>query len=405
MARKVLPVRVMASVLAFVAGEEMNVSLVCAEGGISRKTFYKYVERCRREGLAGFEERSRRPNSFPSVTDADVEDAVVVLRKRLSQAGHDHGASTIQWHLGRDGQFKGRVPSVSTVHRILVRRGFVTPQPEKRPKSSWRRFEAPAPNEWWQMDSMDWFTQSGTVSVFNVLDDHSRVVCRSRAAAGATGEEAWTTFCQAAQEWGLPAGVLTDNGLCFSGKLRGYEVLFETRLREAGVRPFTGRPYHPQTTGKVERFQQTLKKWLLCQNLTRGYATDLAELQARLDEFCAYYNEQRPHQGIGRATPLSRWLAHPPSGPAEGPLDHPLPPGRIHITTVNPQGVIEVTKLSIAVGVEWAGTEVTVVVDAHHATVFSSDQLIRHLPLDWTRTYQPSGRRRGGPRRPRKLTS
>jgi transposase InsO family protein len=405
MTRRVLPVRLMAAVLAFVAGEEMNVSAVCAEAGVSRKTFYKYVQRCRREGLAGFEERSRRPNSFPSATPAEVEDAVAVLRKRLSQAGHDHGASTIQWHLGRDDRFKGKVPSVITVHRILVRRGFVTPQPEKRPKSSWRRYEAPAPNEWWQMDAMDWFTLSGMGSVFNVLDDHSRVVCRSRAAAAATGEEAWTTFCQAAQGWGLPAGVLTDNGLCFSGKLRGYEVLFETRLREAGVRPFTGRPYHPQTTGKVERFQQTLKKWLLHQNLTRGYAADLADLQARLDEFCAYYNEQRPHQGIGRVTPLSRWLANPRSGPAERPLEHPPPPERVHVTTVSPQGVIEVTKISIAVGVEWAGTEVTVIVDAHHATVFSGDQLIRHLLVDWNRTYQPSGRRRGGPRRSRKLAS
>ena len=190
--------RAMAAVLAFVAGEEMNVSAVCAECGISRKTFYKYVGRCRQEGVAGLGERSRRPRGFPSATPADVEEEVVRLRKVLSDAGHDHGATTIQWHLGKDGRFKGRVPSVATVHRILVRRGFVVPQPEKRPKSSWRRFEAPAPNEWWQIDAMDAYTQQGVVSVFNVLDDHSRVVCRSRAVASATGEEAWATFCQAA---------------------------------------------------------------------------------------------------------------------------------------------------------------------------------------------------------------
>lgn len=81
MARKVLPVKLMAAVLAFVAGEEMNVSEVCAEAGVSRKTFYKYVQRCRREGLAGFEERSRRPSSSPRLTPADVEDEVVALRK------------------------------------------------------------------------------------------------------------------------------------------------------------------------------------------------------------------------------------------------------------------------------------------------------------------------------------
>lgn len=397
--------RAMAAVLTFVAGEEMNVSAVCAECGISRKTFYKYASRVRTEGLEGFEERSRRPGVFPLATPADIEEEVVRLRKELSDAGHDHGATTIQWHLGQDGRFKARVPSVATVHRILVRRGFVVPQPEKRPKSSWRRFEAPAPNEWWQIDAMDWYTQAGVVAVFNVLDDHSRVVCRSRAVTAATGEEAWATFCQAAQRWGLPAGVLSDNGLCFSGKIRGFEVLFEARLRDVGVRPFTGRPYHPQTTGKVERFQQTLKKWLLRQNLTRGYPVDLADLQGRLDEFCAYYNQQRPHQGIGRATPLSRWLANPPSGPAGAPIDHPNPPSRIHAVTVNPAGVIDLTKISIGVGVEWAGTEVTVALDAYHAAVFADDNLIRYLTIDPTRSYQPSGRPRGGPTRPRKLTS
>ena len=146
----------------------------------------------------------------------------MALRKELADKGHDHGATTIQWHLGRDHRFKGRVPSVATVHRILVRRGFVLPQPEKRPKSSWRRFEAPAPNEWWQIDFCEWVTATdGLVKMFNILDDHSRVACRSRCVVEATSEEAWTTFCQAAQDWGLPAGVLSDNGLCFSGKLRG----------------------------------------------------------------------------------------------------------------------------------------------------------------------------------------
>ncbi len=208
------------------------------------------------------------------------------------------------------------MPSVATVHRILVRRGFVLPQPEKRPKSSWRRFEAPAPNEWWQIDSIDWVIATGLVKVFNIVDDHSRVACRSRVGAEATSEEAWTTFCEAAQRWGLPAGVLSDNGLCFSGKLRGFEVLFEAKLRDAGIRPITGRPYHPQTTGKVERFQQTLKRWLRRQDHRRGLARDLAELQARLDEFCRYYNEQRPHQGIGRVTPLEPLAASPACKPA-----------------------------------------------------------------------------------------
>lgn len=401
-----MPMKAAAAVMAYVAGDPVNVSQVCRDCGVSRKTFYKYAARCREEGAgAGFGERSRRPHSCPQRVAEAVEDAVVALRKQLEDDGHEHGATTIQWHLGHDERFKGRVPSVATVHRILVRRGFVLPQPEKRPKSSWRRFEAPAPNEWWQIDATDWVIATGSVKIFNILDDHSRVVCRSRAVMEATGEEAWTTFCQAAQQWGLPAGMLSDNGLCFSGKLRGFEVLFEANLRDAGIRPFTGRPYHPQTTGKVERFQQTLKKWLRRQNRRYGYARGFAELQARLDEFCAYYNEQRPHQGIGRVTPLSRWQSSPTSKPADVPLPHPTPRSQTHTVPVNDHGAIALHKLNIGVGVEWAGCEATVIVDGHYATVFSGDHLVRHLKIDHSRRYQPTGRRRGGPRHQRRLTS
>jgi transposase InsO family protein len=408
MARKVMSMKAMAVVMAFVAGEPVNVAQVCRNCGIARKTFYKWAERCRAAGgVAGLEERSRRPHTFPRAVAADVEDAVVAKRKELEGEGHEHGATTIQWHLGHDPRLKGRVPSKATVHRILVRRRLVLPQPEKRPKSSWRRFEAPAPNEWWQIDAMDWVIATSTkvVKIFNVVDDHSRVACRSRAAIDATSDEAWTTFCQAAQRWGLPAGVLSDNGLCFSGKLRGFEVAFEAKLRDGGIRPFTSRPYHPQTTGKVERFQQTLKRWLRRQDDRYGLARDLAQLQARLDKFCNYYNEQRPHQGIGRVTPLSRWQTSPASKPASEPLPHPAPRSGAHPVTVNDHGAIRVNELSINVGVEWAGCQATVILDSYYATIFTQDRLVRHLKIDHSRTYQPSGRLRGGPRQPRQLTS
>jgi transposase InsO family protein len=396
--------KAMAAVMAFVAGEPLNVTQVCRTCGIARKTFYKYAARCREEGTVGFERRSTRPHTFPQAVATDVEEAVVKLRKQLGDDGLDHGATTIQWHLGRDPRFKGRVPSVATVHRILDRRGFVAPQPQKRPKSSWRRFEAPAPNEWWQIDSTDWVIASGLVKVFNILDDHSRLACRCRAVVEASSEEAWTTFCEGAARWGLPAGVLSDNGLCFSGKLRGFEVYFEARLRDAGVRPITGRPYHPQTTGKVERFQQTLKRWLRRQDRRRGLARDLAELQARLDEFVAYYNKQRPHQGIGRVTPLSRWQASPAAS-AGDPLPHRAPRPAPRTVTVRAGGNVKVDQWIIGVGVEWAGCDATVLLDDRYATVFADGQLVRHLKLDASRTYQPTGRLRGGPRQRRRLTS
>jgi transposase InsO family protein len=389
--------RVISAVIAVAEGATVNVSGVCRDAGVSRKTFYKHLARYRAEGIEGIEPRSRRPHRSPGRTPAAIEDAVVRLRKELADTGLDHGATTIQWHLGRHGV--PGVPSVASIHRILVRRGLVVAQPHKRPKGSWLRFEAPAPNEWWQIDATDWVTATGQVKIFNIIDDHSRVAIRSKAVMVASGDQAWQTFSEGAQTWGLPAGTLSDNGLCFSGKLRHCEVMFEARLRDAGVRPITGRPFHPQTTGKVERFQQTLKKRLRRQRL----AADLVELQAQLDEFCRVYNHERPHQGIGRVTPISRWHASPRSQPATTPLEHPTWPTRQgpRLITVRPDGILRVSGHLIGLGVEWAGCTATVIIDQNHATIFVNSQLVRHLKLDPNLRYQPTGRKRGGPRRPR----
>lgn len=400
MARKVTSMKVIAAVTAFVAGEPVNVTQVCRDAGTTRKTFYKWAARYRAEGLAGFEERARNPKSTPHRTPAAVEAVVVAVQARLKSEGLDHGAVTVQWHLGRHPDMGDRkVPSAATVHRILVRHGVIEPQPKKRPKGSWRRFEAPAPNEWWQIDAMDWVIATGSVSVFSIIDDHSRVAVRSRAVTNATAVEAWTTFCQAGQRWGLPAGVLSDNGLCFSGKLRQIEVSFEANLRDAGVRPFTGRPFHPQTTGKVERFQQTLKKWLRRQPL----AGSIEQLQTQIDRFCHVYNFERPHQGIGRVTPASRWHASPTSKPADQPLEHPrYPKPKVQTARANAGGIVRVNpRLAIGLGATYAGAETTVIIDDHHANVYINDLLIRHLKIDHSRYYQPTGKRRGGPRQPR----
>ena len=221
-----------------------------------------------------------------------------------------------------------------------------------------------------------------------MLDDHSRVALRCRAVTHATTAEAWVTFCEAAQKWGLPAGLLSDNGLCFSGKLRSIEVEFEANLRDAGIKPITGRPYHPQTTGKVERFQQTLKKWLRKQPL----AATISELQAQLDRFCEIYNNERPHQGIGRQIPIKRWQATPVASAALGPLEHPDYSTKIrhsHVTVAANGHVACWGHYLIGIGAKWAHHQALVIADATHANVFINSHLIRHLKLDPTRRYQP----------------
>ena len=399
MAGKVIPMKLFAAIVALEEGLVVNVTRTCAEAGVSRKTFYKWLARYREGGHEALVERSRRPSRSPGATPAEVEDWIVRKRKDLDDAGLGCGAATIHWHLQRAGV---AAPAVSTVHRILVRRGLVVAQPSKRPKASFHRFEAPAPNECWQIDATGWETLAGPAKVFNIIDDHSRVLIRPMACAGETADNAWAAFCQGASQWGLPARVLSDNGMAFSGKLRGYEAMFEARLRDAGIVPITGRAYHPQTTGKVERFQSTEKQWLTKQPL----AVDIDELQTQLDRFAVIYNHERPHQGIGRVTPISRWLASPVATAADAPIEHPhyskIP--QPHHIIIDRDGRARVQQLSIQVGVEHAGRNATIVVDDTHATVIIAGDVVRYLTIDPTRKYQASGRPRGGPARPRLQT-
>jgi transposase InsO family protein len=363
-----------------------NVAELCRQLGISRQTFYVWRRRYVAEGAPGLEPRSRRPRSSPQRLPVALEEAIVALRKQLSEQGLDAGPATIQWHLGRQGL--RAVPSQATIWRTLVRRGFVVPEPRKRPKSSYRRFAASAPNELWQADCTDWAIATGGVKIISFVDDHSRVALRAKALAEATTEATWEAFCEAAQAWGLPVGQLSDNGLNFSGKLRGFEVFFEAQLRAAGVVPKTSRPRHPQTCGKVERFQQTLKKWLRRQPV----AADLAELQAQLDTFVEYYNYHRPHRGIGRRTPAEAWSATP----LAINLGVALPsPARATTVVVDGRGIAKLTPYRIHVGACWAGRRAVVHHDQTHAAIYIGHQLVRALAFDRSQSYQPSGLPRG----------
>ena len=131
----------------FSSGVRLNVTALCRELEISRQTLYKYRRRFEAEGPGGLVERSRRPHSSPGRVSLAMEEAIVLARKALPV---QYGAQTIAYHLERTGQ---PAPSVATIHRILVRRGMVTPQPAKRPKVAWKRFEWPRPNDAWQIDA------------------------------------------------------------------------------------------------------------------------------------------------------------------------------------------------------------------------------------------------------------
>jgi len=357
----------------------VRVSELCAELGISRQTFYKYRRRFEIEGPAGLVERSRRPHRSPGLMAADVEDEIVRLRKNLPL---DNGAQTIAYHLARSGW---AVPSVSAIHRALVRRGLVTPQPDKRPRSSWRRFEWPRPNDAWQIDATCWALSSGKeIWIMDLLDDHSRVALAARVYPQPSGEAAWGAFCSAASDWGLPAHVMSDNGACFSSRLRrGGEASFERNMRALGIRHILSRPGHPQTCGKLERFHQTLKKWLS----QRPLARTPAQLQRQLDTFLSFYNHQRPHRALNGATPAERWSASPPALP-----DDPLPAApRATLHLVASSGNITWGGHLIRVGCEHHGQRVLVIARDDDISLYAPTGLIRRFTLDRSRRYQPSG--------------
>ena len=199
--------------------EGRSVAELAEAHGIHRSWIYKLVARYRAEGEAGLAPRSRRPRSSPTATPTELEDEIVLLRKQLAEEGLDAGAVTIHWHLGRR---HDDVPSVSSIWRVLKRRGFVVPQPKKRPRSSFIRFAAELPNETWQSDMTHWALGDGSpVEIVNFIDDHSRLCVASVALAVTKATDVAEIFIAAAQRHGTPAAVLTDNGCIYTAAHRG----------------------------------------------------------------------------------------------------------------------------------------------------------------------------------------
>jgi transposase InsO family protein len=286
--------------------------------GVSQGWVSRLVARCRAEGEAAFEPRSRRPKTSPAaISDATVE-LIIRLRKELAGQGLDAGPDTICWHL----RHHHRVSvAPATVARYLMRAGLVTPEPKKRPKSSYIRFQAEQPNECWQSDFTHYPLASGTgTEILTWLDDHARYALSVTGHRAVTGPVVLAAFRAAVAAHGAPGSTLTDNGMVFTTRLsggRGGRNLLENELRRLGVRQKNGKPNHPQTQCKVERFQQTLKKWFTAQ---QPQPATLTQLQALLDEFIGYYNTQRPHKSLPRrATPATAYAARPKAAPATGP--------------------------------------------------------------------------------------
>jgi transposase InsO family protein len=374
-----------------------TVADVCRRYGISRDTYYRYRRRYLAEGLEGLEDRSRRPRSSPAQIPVEVEIRICDMRR-------DHprwGARRIRAELTREGI---EAPAVSTVHRVLRRNGLVAAQPPRRPRAD-KRFEREIANDLWQIDATQIPLGNGTKAwVVNVLDDHSRYLLATLAGEAATGELAWDTFEIAASRYGLPRQVLSDNGLCFTGRLHGVEVAFEHSLSDLGVELINSAPYHPQTLGKLERFHRTLKDWLA----DEGPPFDLEHLGELLDGFRHHYNRQRPHQGIDDQTPAERYepAPLPPAqirlaGPGE--MTEPSYPPHSIIRKVGATGSFGYQGKLIQVGTRWVGAQVRVIPIGELIHVYYGERVIRTLTIDPDRYYQALNGRHNG-RRPTSTT-
>jgi transposase InsO family protein len=362
-------------------------SEVARDYNLSRRWVITLVQRYEAEGEAALLARSRRPLHSPNRTPPAVEEEIVRIRKELTRAGHEAGAVTIAAHLERR---HGTSPAVSTIWRILTERGFVSPQPHKRPKSSFIRFQADQPNERWQSDITHWSLADGTdVEICNLIDDHSRLCVASEARTVFKATDVDACFRRATERYGEPASVLSDNGAVYTGRYRhGARVALELTLNARGIAFSHSRPYHPQTCGKVERFHQSLKRWLD----HRPKASSVRRLQAQLDQFRRYYNGVRPHRALDRRTPQEAYDARPKALPAGIPLDDAH--YRVRHDTIDANGKVTLrygARLHhIGLGRRHKGRHVLVLVKDRHVRITTTDgELLRDFQLDPSRDYQP----------------
>jgi transposase InsO family protein len=389
-------------VITAVTVEKRPVSEVARTYGVARSWIYALLARHRAEGEAAFEPRSRRPRTSPSAIAESTAELIVLLRKELAGHGLDAGPDTIAWHLAHHHQIR---VSAATISRYLARAGLVTPEPAKRPKSSYLRFEAEQPNECWQSDFTHYPLADGTgTEVLTWLDDHSRLALSVTAHRRVTGPIVLAAFRATVFAYGAPASTLTDNGMVFTTRFsggKGGRNGLETELRRLGITQKNGKPNHPQTQGKVERFQQTAKKWLRAQH---PQPATISELQHLLGAFTAAYNTERPHRSLPqRATPATAYATRPKAVPGDRSADAH---DRVRHDKISRAGNVTLRTGGrlhhIGIGRTYAGTYVLLLIQDLDVRVLNAatGELLRELTLDPTRDYQPTGRPPGPKKQP-----
>jgi transposase InsO family protein len=349
---------------------------VASRFGVSRQAVHRWLRRYEDEGLPGLVDRSHRPPRCSHQMDPSVEVWVLETRRR----NPDWGPRRLVHEAARAGL--DPVPSRSGIYRALKRARLIDPEARRRRDRRFRRWERGGPMELWQLDVVGGMGLADGTSckILTGIDDHSRFVVCAGVMTKATSRAVCAHFAEAMRRHGVPQEILTDNGKVFTGRfgLKDTEVLFDRICRENGIDHLLTAPRSPTTTGKIERFHRTLRS----EFLTGRVFADMGAAQAELDAWVRSYNTERPHQGIGMATPASRFT------PATGRTADTSAMGtersgqdwvsrKVAVT-----GIISVAWQQINCGRHRAGRRVDVHLDGPTMQVWDGDELLKTVLRD-----------------------
>ena len=350
-----------------------KVTEVAQRLGVSRQSVHAWIARYERGGLAALADRSHRPSSCPHQLPGEIEARICELRREHP----GWGPRRIEHQLGRLGVQPA--PSRSAIYRCLKRHGLIELRRRRKRRDEFRRWERERPMQLWQMDVMGGveLADGSELKVVTGVDDHSRFCIAAGLVTRATSKAVCAVLVDSLRRFGIPDEILTDNGKVFTGRFGPHpvEVLFDRICRENGISHRHTAVRSPTTTGKIERFHQSLRKEFLADR-TFG---SLKQAQAELDRWVADYNTARPHQALEMATPAERFRLAPISKdqasiPVDAAEDHR---GQWVLRRVGSNGVVSVDNQLFSVGNAFKAELVDVFVDGTVIQVWSKNHLIK----------------------------
>ena len=363
---------------------ESNISNLCKRFDITRRTGYKWLERYFEENAAGLLDRSRRPKRSPNKTPKEIED--YVIKKRI--ADPVWGSLKLHKIICNDKE-QGlytyhAVPCRSAINKILNRNGLINPNLSKESRA-FERFEYDYPNELWQMDYKGYFRllNRELCHPLTITDDHSRFNICLKACSNQREQTVQQELINVFRRYGMPYMILTDNGSPWGSAgvekadgLRSFTTL-EKWLIQLNVKLVHGRPYHPQTQGKEERFHRTLKQELI----DREQFRDHGHCQRRFDLWRDKYNCIRPHESIGLRTPADLYTPSIKSYPEKLPV-YEYESSEIK-RKVQDKGIINFKNKEFKVGKAFIGDYVAIRESLQNNTyeIYFCNQLIRTITL------------------------